>query len=64
MKSRFHRDEHFDSKNVNLEGKNQKSADGVSEDGNDSDIPQFNKGDYSQEATRIFTGCEKSSGIM
>lgn len=43
VKSRFHRDEHFDSKNVNLEGKNQKSADGVSEDGNDSDIPQFNK---------------------
>ncbi|XP_038945469.1 breast cancer type 2 susceptibility protein homolog isoform X3 [Rattus norvegicus] len=43
VKSRFHRDEHFDSKNVNLEGKNQKSADGVSEDGNDSDFPQFNK---------------------
>ncbi|XP_028635574.1 breast cancer type 2 susceptibility protein [Grammomys surdaster] len=43
MKSQFHGDEHFNSRNIILEGKNQKSTDGDSEDGNDSDIRQFNK---------------------
>nr|AAC23702.1 BRCA2 [Mus musculus] len=43
MKSQFHGDEHFNSKNVNLEGKNQKSTDGDREDGNDRHVRQFNK---------------------
>jgi breast cancer 2 susceptibility protein len=51
MKSQFHGDEHFNSKNVNLEGKNQKSTDGDREDGNDSHVRQFNKGDYPLKAT-------------
>nr|XP_034344818.1 breast cancer type 2 susceptibility protein [Arvicanthis niloticus] len=43
MKSQFHGDEHFNSRNIILEGKTQKSTDGDSEDRNNSDIRQFNK---------------------
>ncbi|XP_040607357.1 LOW QUALITY PROTEIN: breast cancer type 2 susceptibility protein [Mesocricetus auratus] len=59
MKSQFHRDEHLNSKNINSEGKNQKSRDGDNEDVNDGDIRQFNKGSFHQEATRIVTECEE-----
>ncbi|XP_031194695.1 breast cancer type 2 susceptibility protein isoform X2 [Mastomys coucha] len=43
MKSQFHGDKYFNSKNVNLEGKNQKSTDGDREDGKDSDVHRSNK---------------------
>ncbi|XP_052024680.1 breast cancer type 2 susceptibility protein isoform X2 [Apodemus sylvaticus] len=42
MKAQFHGDEHFNSTDVNLEGKNQKSTDSDREDGN-NDIHRFNK---------------------
>ncbi|GAB1290506.1 Breast cancer type 2 susceptibility protein homolog [Apodemus speciosus] len=59
MKAQFHGDEHFNSTNVSLERKNQKSTDRDREDGKDHDVHRFDKGDYPPEAARIFTGCEE-----